>query len=112
MTYASEEDFMFGVSAVHAYPDGFTCAHCGIEHTEETIDVEDLCIVNTDNEGTICLKCYVEENLKLIAAAPELLETLKDISVWLTAPATDKATIDHWKQKVSTAIAKATGDKE
>jgi hypothetical protein len=34
------------------------------------------------------------------------------MSVWLTAPATDKATIDHWKQKVSTAIAKATGDKE
>lgn len=48
-------------------------------------------------------------NANLIAAAPELLETLKDMSVWLTAPATDKATIDHWKQKVSTAIAKATG---
>ena len=50
-----------------------------------------------------------EANAILIAAAPELLETLKDMSVWLTAPATDKATIDHWKQKVSTAIAKATG---
>jgi hypothetical protein len=50
-----------------------------------------------------------EEQANLIAASPELLETLKDISVWLTAPSTDKATIDHWKQKVSTAIAKATG---
>lgn len=49
-------------------------------------------------------------NALLIAAAPKLLETLKDISVWLTAPATDKTTIDHWKQIVSTAIAKATGE--
>ena len=47
---------------------------------------------------------------QLIAAAPELLEALKDISVWLTAPATDKATIDYWKQKVSTVMAKATGE--
>jgi len=39
------------------------------------------------------------------------LETLKDISVWLTAPATDKATIDYWKQKVLTVITKATGEK-
>lgn len=73
-------------------------------YDEPLSDVNVVCRMPNKNPKT-------EANAILIAAAPELLETLKDISVWLTAPATDKATIDHWKQKVSTVITKATGEK-
>jgi len=68
-----------------------------------------LCHKIANTKQPLLTKECQEANAKLMAAAPELLKTLKDMSVWLTAPATDKATIDHWKQNVSTAIAKATG---
>jgi hypothetical protein len=83
----------------------------------QSVDFPDGQTVITNPKGTRIIAVIDQSdevdkvNTCLIAAAPELLETLKDISVWLTAPATDKATIDYWKQKVSTVITKATGEK-
>ena len=48
-------------------------------------------------------------NARLIAAAPELLETLRDFYTWLQAPAVDSPTLAHMQEKASSAIAKATG---
>lgn len=55
-------EIIFGEKAVHAYPDGFTCAACGSEFNEHTVDVEDFCVVVTDVEGAMCTKCYIASN--------------------------------------------------
>tara|TARA_R100000742_G_C4266898_1_gene85029 strand:- start:305 stop:670 length:366 start_codon:yes stop_codon:yes gene_type:complete len=55
---------LFKEEAVHAYPDGWTCVHCGDEYSEKTTDVEDFYVINTD-EGTLCLGCFELENSTL-----------------------------------------------
>ena len=55
---------IFKEEAVHAYPDGWTCVHCGDEYSENTTDVEDFYVINTE-EGTLCLKCFELENSTL-----------------------------------------------
>ena len=47
--------------AVDSCPDGWSCAHCGDEYSEKTVNVEDYYVLITD-EGTLCLKCYELEN--------------------------------------------------
>jgi len=53
----SLSETLFKEEAVHAYPDGWTCVHCGDEYSENTTDVKDFYVINTE-EGTLCLKCY------------------------------------------------------
>ena len=53
-------EIILGEEAVHAYPDGWTCVHCGDEYSENTTDVEDFYVINTD-EGTICFTCEVND---------------------------------------------------
>ncbi len=50
--------------AVDSCPDGWSCAHCGDEYSEKTVNVEDYYVLSTD-EGTLCLKCYELENSTL-----------------------------------------------
>lgn len=49
----------FGEDVVQAYPSGWTCVGCGAEFSENSISVECLYVIETD-EGTQCLKCVKE----------------------------------------------------
>ena len=55
---------LFKEKAVHAYPNGWTCVQCGDEYSEQTVDVKDFYVINTD-EGTLCLSCFELENSTL-----------------------------------------------
>jgi len=55
---------LFKEQAVDSCPDGWSCAHCGDDYSEKTVDVEDYYVLITD-EGTLCLKCYELENSTL-----------------------------------------------
>ena len=45
----------------------------------------------------------------LRAAAPDMLATLKDFALWLTAPDLSAATLEEMRAKASAAISKAEG---
>jgi len=53
------DDIKFGNDVVESYPDGWTCVSCGVEFSENTISVDCVYVIETD-EGTQCLKCVKE----------------------------------------------------
>ena len=55
---------LFRQDAVSSYPDGWTCIECGDEYSENTVDVKDYYVINTD-EGTLCSPCHELDNATL-----------------------------------------------
>ena len=58
-------EILFGKDVVDAYPDGWSCVSCGTDFDEETINVECLYVIQTENE-VLCLKCFDTEEEKII----------------------------------------------
>ena len=66
-----------------------------------------------DDSGVVCVTN--DNDAKLVAAAPDLLEALEEVNVWINSSAidedgvVDEASRLELSQKVHAAIAKATG---
>ena len=60
---AYKVNYLYGEDVVQAYPNGWSCIGCGISFDEKTIDVECLYVIQT-KEGTECLKCFNENEVK------------------------------------------------
>jgi len=54
-------EVLFKQAAVNSCPEGWTCTDCGDEYSENTVDVKDYYVINT-NEGTLCLDCIKRSN--------------------------------------------------
>lgn len=61
-----------------------------------------------DLRGDLLPKDEAQANTRLIAAAPDLLEALSDISAWLVCPALDKNTLELMQAKATKVLSKAT----
>ena len=58
-------EILFKKDVVDAYPDGWSCVSCSTNFDEETINVECLYVIQTENE-VLCLKCFDNEEEKRI----------------------------------------------